>query len=70
MIPLGFEHGANAPSMLSALASVYGLTNRESEMAEEEIDKLMSGILDPLGCFYRFSLPKSQLGRVVQDVQE
>jgi F420-non-reducing hydrogenase small subunit len=61
------EQGA---SMLSALASVYGLTDREHEMSEDEIDKLMGGILDPLGCFYRFSLPKSQLGRVVKDVAE
>jgi F420-non-reducing hydrogenase small subunit len=60
------EQGA---SMLSALASVYGLTDRESEMSEEEIEKLMSSILDPLGCFYRFSLPKSQLGRVVTDAK-
>jgi F420-non-reducing hydrogenase small subunit len=60
------EQGA---SMLSALASVYGLTDRESEMGEEEIEKLMAHILDPLGCFYRFSLPKSQLGRVVQDTR-
>jgi F420-non-reducing hydrogenase small subunit len=61
------EQGA---SMLSALASVYGLTAKESEMSEEEIDKLMSQILDPLGCFYRFSLPKSLLGRVVKDVDK
>ena len=55
--------------MLSALASVYGMTGKESELPEEEIEKLMDGIVDPLGCFYRFSLPKSQLGRVVRDVQ-
>jgi len=58
------EQGA---SMLSALASVYGMTGRESEMPEEEIEKLMAGVLDPLGCFYRFSLPKSELGRVVRE---
>ena len=58
------EQGA---SMLSALASVYGLTDKESELGEDDIDKLMANILDPLGCFYRFSLPKSQLGRVVKD---
>jgi F420-non-reducing hydrogenase small subunit len=58
------EQGA---SMLSALASVYGLTDRESEVSEEEIDKLMGSVIDPLGFFYRFSLPKSQLGRVVVD---
>jgi len=60
------EQGA---SMLSALASVYGLTSNEADMSEEQIDKLMSQILDPLGCFYRFSLPKSQLGHVVKDVE-
>ncbi len=60
------EQGA---SMLSALASVFGMTDRESEMNEEEIEALMAQILDPLGCFYRFSLPKSQLGRVVRDVE-
>jgi hypothetical protein len=41
----------------------------EKILSEEEIDKLMSNILDPLGCFYRFSLPKSQLGRVVVDTK-
>jgi F420-non-reducing hydrogenase small subunit len=61
------EQGA---SMLSALASVYGMTDRESEMSEEEVEKLMAGMLDPLGCFYRFSLIKSQLGRVVKDFQD
>jgi F420-non-reducing hydrogenase small subunit len=61
------EQGA---SMLSALASVYGLTTQEADMAETEIDKLMSGVLDPLGCFYRFSLAKSELGRVVKDFQD
>ena len=58
------EQGA---SMLSALASVYGMTDRESSMSEEEIEKLMSQVPDPLGYFYRFSLPKSQLGRVVRE---
>jgi F420-non-reducing hydrogenase small subunit len=60
------EQGA---SMLSALASVYGMTDRESEMSEEEIERLMGQVPDPLGTFYRFSLIKSQLGRVVRDVQ-
>lgn len=58
------EQGA---SMLSALASIYGMTDKESELSEEDIIKLMSRIRDPLGTFYRFSLPKSQLGRVVKD---
>jgi len=54
-------------SMLSAISSLYGLTDRETEMSEEQIEKLMSQILDPLGFFYRYSLPKSELGRVVEE---
>ncbi|HUV06962.1 MAG TPA: oxidoreductase [Spirochaetia bacterium] len=58
------EQGA---SMLSAIGSIYSISEKESELPEEEIERIVSHILDPLGCFYRFSLPKSQLGRVVQD---
>ena len=58
------EQGA---SMLSAVASLYGLTERENELTEAEIAKLMSEILDPLGYFYRYSLPKSELRKVVED---
>jgi len=58
------EQGA---SMLSAIASLYGLTDRETELTEEQIAKLMGEILDPLGYFYRYSLPKSELRKVVED---
>jgi F420-non-reducing hydrogenase small subunit len=58
------EQGA---SMLSAIASIYQISEGESDLGEGDIDKIMSQILDPMGCFYRFSLPKSQLGRVVKD---
>ena len=58
------EQGA---SMLSALASIYSISDKENEMDEGQIEKVISQIIDPLGCFYRFSLPKSQLGRVVKD---
>jgi F420-non-reducing hydrogenase small subunit len=61
------EQGA---SMLSALASIYNISDKENELAEEQIEKIISQIIDPLGSFYRFSLPKSQLGRVVKDTQE
>ena len=60
------EQGA---SMLSALASIYQISDKENELAEEQIERLMSQITDPLGCFYRFSLPKSELGRVVKDTK-
>lgn len=60
------EQGA---SMLSAIASVYSVASNETEMSEEQIEKIMDEIIDPLGCFYRFSLPKSELGRVVEDTK-
>jgi len=60
------EQGA---SMLSALASIYQISDKENELAEEQIERIMSQITDPLGCFYRFSLPKSELGRVVKDTK-
>ncbi len=58
------EQGA---SMLSALASIYSISDKENELSEEQIEKIIGQIIDPLGYFYRFSLPKSQLGRVVKD---
>lgn len=60
------EQGA---SMLSAIASVCTISADETNLDEVDIEKLMSQIIDPLGCFYRFSLAKSQLGRVVKDTE-
>ena len=45
---------------LSIIASVLGLEEEEG-MTEEEINKLLDGIVDPAGTFYRFSLPASLL---------
>ena len=50
-------------SMLSALASVFNITSNESQMSEEDIEKLLDQIKDPLGTFYAFTLPKSLLKR-------
>ncbi|UCF84336.1 MAG: hypothetical protein JSV50_01490 [Desulfobacteraceae bacterium] len=47
---------------LSIIASVLGL-EEEEEMTEEEVSKLLDGIVDPAGTFYRFSLPGSLLTR-------
>jgi F420-non-reducing hydrogenase small subunit len=47
---------------LSMIASVLGLEG-EDEMTEEDIQKLISGLVDPAGTFYRFSLPASPLTR-------
>jgi len=43
--------------MLSAIASIVDSAD------EGEIEKIISAIADPLGTFYRFSLPSSLLGR-------
>jgi F420-non-reducing hydrogenase small subunit len=54
-------------SMLSALASILGMSDKETELSEGDIDDIMSQLKDPLGYFYRFSLPKSLLRKVVKD---
>jgi len=57
-------------SMLSAIASLLGTTGKEGERVKEDIEKLVSQIKDPLGYFYRFSLPKSFLRKVAKDKEE
>jgi F420-non-reducing hydrogenase small subunit len=47
---------------LSVIASVLGLEEEEG-MTEEEVKKLLDGVVDPAGTFYRFSLPDSLLTR-------
>jgi len=54
-------------SMLSAIASILGISENEIELSEEDIEKFVSQMKDPLGCFYRFSLPKSLLRKAVKD---
>jgi len=58
------DHGG---SMLSALASVLKVGGAETEIPEEEIEKLVEKLRDPLGTLYRFTLPKSLLKRVVEE---
>jgi F420-non-reducing hydrogenase small subunit len=47
---------------LSMIASILGLED-EDRITEEEVQKLIDGIVDPAGTFYRFSLPASLLRR-------
>lgn len=61
------EQGA---SMLSAIASLLGIEAKEGEQVQENIEKLVSQIKDPLGYFYRFSLPKSFLGKLARDKEK
>jgi len=56
------EQGA---AMISALASILGLENEQEHYDEEDVDKLMSQIKDPVGTFYMYSLPSSLLRRKV-----
>ena len=59
--PNSFDQGAK---MLSAVASVLGVENEEN-MSEEEIRKLVDQVKDPLGTFYRYTLPRSLINRRV-----
>jgi F420-non-reducing hydrogenase small subunit len=56
------EQGA---AMMSALASILGLENEQEHYTEEDVEKLMSQIKDPVGTFYMYSLPSSLLRRKV-----
>jgi F420-non-reducing hydrogenase small subunit len=51
--------------MLSALASIMGLETEQEHYTDEEVEKLMSQIKDPVGTFYMYSLPSSILRRKV-----
>jgi F420-non-reducing hydrogenase small subunit len=51
--------------MISALASILGLEEEKSQYSEEDVEKLMGQIKDPIGTFYMYSLPASILRRKV-----
>ncbi|HID92897.1 MAG TPA: oxidoreductase [bacterium (Candidatus Stahlbacteria)] len=50
--------------MISAIASILGLEGEEN-MSDEDVRKLIEQIVDPVGTFYRFSLPSSLLKRKI-----
>ncbi|MCJ7424916.1 oxidoreductase [Candidatus Bathyarchaeota archaeon] len=56
------EQGA---AMMSALASIMGLEEEKDKYTDEDVEKLMSQIKDPVGTFYMYSLPSSILRRKV-----
>jgi F420-non-reducing hydrogenase small subunit len=56
------EQGA---AMLSALASIMGLETEQDHYSEEDVNRLMDQIKDPVGTFYMYSLPSSLLRRKV-----
>ncbi len=54
------EQGA---AMIGALASILGLEGEQDHYSDEDVEKLMSQIKDPVGTFYMYSLPSSILRR-------
>ena len=60
--PNVLEQGA---AMMSALASIFDLNDEQKHYTQEDVDKLMDQIKDPLGTFYMYSLPSSILRRKV-----
>jgi len=50
--------------LVSSIASILGVDGEES-MSEKEVEALINEIKDPLGTFYRYSLPVSLLRRKV-----
>ncbi len=59
------EQGA---AMLSAFTSIL-VVDKEKDMTEEEIQKLIDRIKDPAGYFYRFSMADSILKRKQKDLK-
>lgn len=51
--------------MITALASILGIDKEPGQYTEEDVEKLMSQIKDPVGTFYMYSLPASILKRKV-----
>jgi len=59
------DHGA---AVLSAIASILGVEDEAAMIGEgtpEEVKELLDQVKDPLGTFYRFTLPSSMLKRVI-----
>jgi F420-non-reducing hydrogenase small subunit len=52
-------------AMMSALASILGLEEEKEKYTDEEVEKLIGQIKDPVGTFYMYSLPSSILRRKV-----
>ena len=50
--------------MISSLAGILGVEGEEG-MSDEEVDKLIEGIVDPIGTFYKYTLPTSIINRKV-----
>lgn len=54
-------------SAFTAIASLFPISDEESQMSEDDIDNIMRQIKDPLGYFYAFSMSKSLIMRAVDE---
>jgi len=52
--------------MISAIASILGVEN-EKDFSEDEVEKLLNQIKDPVGTFYRFTLPVALINRRIKE---
>jgi F420-non-reducing hydrogenase small subunit len=59
--PQSLDQGAK---MISALASILGIEGEE-KMSDEEVQKLIDQVVDPIGTFYKYCLPTSLINRRV-----
>jgi len=59
--PNSLDQGAK---MISALASILGIEG-EDKMSDEEVEKLIEQVVDPVGTFYKYGLPSAIVNRKV-----
>jgi len=59
--PNSLDQGAK---MISALASILGIEGEE-KMSDEEVQKLIDQVVDPVGTFYKYCLPSALINRKV-----
>ncbi|KYK21368.1 oxidoreductase [Thermoplasmatales archaeon SG8-52-4] len=59
--PNALDQGAK---MISALASILGIEGEE-KMSDEEVEKLIEQVVDPVGTFYKYGLPNAIINRKV-----
>jgi F420-non-reducing hydrogenase small subunit len=59
--PNSLDQGAK---MISAIASILGIEGEEN-MSDEEVEKLIDQIVDPVGTFYKYGLPAALINRRV-----
>jgi len=59
--PNSLDQGAK---MMSALASILGIEGEEN-MSEEDVQKLIDQVVDPVGTFYKYYMPDAIINRKV-----